>query len=262
MDSNTQENQADIPRLTCLLGDIDFQNNTAPLGGINPNSKHFDIIGSQISNLIIQHTNINKNSRVLEIGCGTGRICKQLLKSINPTKFIGIDVNKRFIQYCEDNYKARFEHVDINNQEYNSNGKIEQSQFDIPYDNNSFDIVYSIAVFNHCDKPCIMRYIQEISRLLRHNGMLFYTIILLNNTSIQSIDRRDKHPFKFQLRNDECWYEYEKRPLWNVAIKEQIIRRQMINNKLTIIDPIRYGEWCGSKAAITGHDVIIASKAR
>ncbi len=261
MDDDQEKSYA-TPKLTQSIGDIDFRNTNLPLGGLNPHNKHFDIIVSQITNLIIQHTNINRNSRVLEIGCGTGRICKQLLKCINHKKYVGIDVNEKYIQYCDDSYKATFKHVDINNKEFNKDGKIEQSQFTIPYDDNSFDIIYSIAVFNHCDQPCVMKYIQEISRLLRHNGMLFGTIILLNSSSIASINKRDKHPFKFQLRTEQTWYEYKDRPLWNVAFKEQMIRRQLVQNKMMIIDPIRYGEWCGSKAAITGHDVIIASKGR
>lgn len=246
-----------------MLGEIPLDAEVRePLGGINPYSDLFDLIGKQFLQLFIQHGGLTQKSRVLEIGCGTGRISKQLQGFIDGGSYTGFDINRRFIEYCRDSYNnnMKFDLFDIQHDEYNKDGSTMASDFTFPYKNRSFDFICSVAVFNHLKFDWAANYIRESIRLLTPGGVFFSTFILLNQRSMEAIDSKEEHPFKFQRRDHDTWYDYKSRPLWNTALPETPLRRIFVKGKMMIQEPIRYGEWCGSSAAITGHDVIIAKK--
>lgn len=251
------------PKSDRLLGDIEFDASTqAPLGGINPYSPHFDSIGGQFTKLFIEHGGLTATSQVLDIGCGTGRMAKPLQQLLRGGRYIGFDINERFIQYCNSTYqsKMQFDLFDIQHDEYNPDGLIDAINFEFPYDSRRFDFVCAIAVFNHMYPKWVHQYLREVSRVLKPKGRLFCTAILLNSLSMAHIEGKDKHPFKFDYKNNDGWYDYDERPLFNVAVPENGVRRVLMRSGMMIKEPIRYGEWCASPAAITGHDVIIAIK--
>lgn len=249
------------PQLPFLLGDIPIdKGQTRPFGGINPHSEHFNNIGQQFLRFFIDHGRLTKRSKVLDVGCGTGRIAKALEEFLEGGKYQGFDCNKRFIEHCNKSYKKsfKFQHFDLQHDEYNKNGIINPETFKFPYKDNSFDFVTAIAVFNHLNFKTSVNYISEMIRVLRPQGVFFSTFVLLNQRSMEAIEAKKEHPFKFTVKEDDGWYEYEKRKFWNVALPEMDIRRVFVNSGMMIKEPIRYGEWCGSPAAITGHDIVAA----
>jgi SAM-dependent methyltransferase len=250
------------PRLQVLLGDLDFESETqAPMGGINPNSPQFDLIGKQFHQLLVDHAKFTPKKDILDLGCGTGRLSKQLHDWMKPEgSYTGLEINKRFCDYCVKNYKGRYDLLDAQHDEYNPGGVIQANEITLPYDDCSFDVVVAVALFNHFRLDWAVRYLEEISRILKHKGILFATAILINPISVESTKLRKTHPFKFEKREDQEWFDFDERPLFNVALSENVLRRTMMKHGLMIKEPIRYGEWCGSKAAITGHDVILARK--
>ncbi|MDB4490028.1 class I SAM-dependent methyltransferase [bacterium] len=252
------------PRNKEPLGDLSFgPDKKQPLGGINPYSHHFDDIGDHFKNLLIEHARLNPNSNILDVGCGTGRLAKSLHDYLENGSYYGIDANKRYIDYCRSNYlnsNFHFDHLNVQNDEYNKDATIAAYDSRFPFKDATFDLSVAIALFNHLDIKSILRYIAELSRVLKPKGILFFTALILNPQSVEVINQRDKPPFKFSYRTDNSWHEYQSRPLINVAVPEAGIRRQLINCKMMIKEPIRFGEWSESKLALTGHDVVTAIK--
>ncbi len=245
------------------LGELEFgPTNTKPLGGINPHNKTFDIIGQQYFKLLIEHANLTANSKILDIGCGTGRLAKQLAKFLNNNSYIGIDNNIKYIQYCTTTYPDfKFDHLDVQHDEFNPTGKINPESVELPYSDRQFDLVVVMGLFNHFKFRWAAQYMRQISRVLKPRGIFFGTFILLNQVSMGAIESKStKRPFRFNYRSDEGWYEYQDRQLLNVALPEQALRKVFIRSSLMIKEPIRYGQWCNSQLALTGHDIIIAKK--
>lgn len=246
------------PVISCKLGEIRFSpESSKPLGGLNPHCDQFDIIGQQLKDILISHANYTPKSRILDIGCGTGRLAKQLRSNY----YVGIDNNKYFIEYCNDSYSMKFTHHDVEHEEYNPNGTIKALESSLPFRDKSFDLVVCFGLFNHFHCEWILHYINDVSRVLTPRGILAFTIILLNDHSKQLIsDGKTKRPFQFDYRKELSWHEFQDRPLLNVAVDEVTLRRGLLKNNLIIKEPIRYGEWCRGNNPLSGHDIIFARK--
>ena len=235
---------------------------TTPLGGLNPFAPSYDSLGQHFLNIFIEHAGLQPKHRVLEIGSGTGRIAKALSGFIDGGKYVGFDVNSYFVDWCKQNLqypKFSYGWYDLQHDEFNPAGKIDSTKFSFPYADNSFNIVCAIALFNHLQPDTVVQYIKEISRVLVNRGIFIGTFMLLNQQSQYSINTSGK-PYIYEIQNNDAWYAYKDRPLFNVLHPELIVRRSFITNHLMLREPIRYGEWCGSTLALTGHDVLIAKK--
>lgn len=110
----------------------------------------------------IKILNIDNNSkRILEVGCGVGRILKEISK--DKDLCVGFDASKSMIDegkiYCQniDNIKL-----------YNCNG-----DGLLNYDDLSFDYAFSFITFQHIPNTnAVLKYISEMYRLLEFSGKI------------------------------------------------------------------------------------------
>jgi len=99
----------------------------------------------------------------LDLGCGYGRT---LIPCTNEgTKIsVGIDISPVMLNKCR-------EHCN----QYQVNCVLVNSDIsDMPFQDKSFDIVYSAAVMLHLDKDVASRTIKEVKRILKANGKAFF----------------------------------------------------------------------------------------
>lgn len=130
---------------------------------------------------------ITKNSFLLEIGCGLGRIAFPLryILSLNGS-YDGFDICQDKITFLEQNFhKAypnfRFNWANIYNTFYNSKGQVSATDYRFPYDDNSFDIVFAASVFTHLLPESAANYFQETARVLKPGGRCLFSFFLLDN---------------------------------------------------------------------------------
>lgn len=113
------------------------------------------------------YTQIN-NKKILEIGCGTGghslffasKGANVYSTDLTPER---VDSSSQLINYL-DTFKAEFKVCDAEN---------------LPYENNSFDIVYSNGVIHHTYD--IKKAINEIHRVLKPKGKAFIMLYAKNS---------------------------------------------------------------------------------
>lgn len=107
--------------------------------------------------------------RVLEIGCGIGRLLRPMASRFEYV--CGVDVSQKMINKSKEWLKW------INNAETFENNGIDLSLFD----HNSFDFVFSYITFQHMPKEVFFSYVPEINRVLKINGFLKFQICLGNH---------------------------------------------------------------------------------
>jgi len=237
------------------LGDIKITKRVRhALWGLNPYCPYYETSGKQLAFILQQH-GLRKHHRILDIGCGTGRLAHALVNK----KYHGVDVNVHFIKYCQKNLNGKYTTIDVQNLEYNPAGQQSALDYRFDFDDESFDFIAAVQVLNHLRPAETYHYLDEMARMLAPKGTLLLTALLLNDQSIGVLKGRAAHPYMFEIKEDEGWYEYHQRPCYNIAIPEATFRRTCIKLHLTIKEPIRHGRWW-SKGGVMGHDLILAQK--
>ncbi|MEN8125900.1 MAG: class I SAM-dependent methyltransferase [Bacteroidota bacterium] len=104
-----------------------------------------------------------KEKRILDWGCGPGRIIRHLPKVIgNSCEYYGTDYNKKSIDWC-----SKY----IPNIHFNNN----PLQAKLPYEDNFVDIIYGISIFTHLSKKLHYDWYKELFRVLKPQGIMFLT---------------------------------------------------------------------------------------
>jgi len=94
---------------------------------------------------------------ILEVGCGSGTIVKQLLAQ--GKHVTGIDIGKQFVNFCH----ATYDNADF----------CETDAHYLPFADRSFDTIVCSEVIEHVDNP--EQALQEFNRVLRPKGRLVLT---------------------------------------------------------------------------------------
>ncbi len=105
--------------------------------------------------LVNKYIKENKNCKIVDIGCGLGRVLKHLhYKGYNIR---GID----YIEYCIRKLKTE-----------DSNLKVQQANvLDLPYEDNLFAIVMAFGILGHIENR-MHKAFKEVSRILKPGGIL------------------------------------------------------------------------------------------
>ena len=117
---------------------------------------------STFKRCLVEQAGIEKNSRVLDIGCGTATLTI-LIKKVHPEADVtGLDGDPEILKMAKK--KIINAGLDI---------KLDQGMsFELPYDDSSFDRVVSSLVFHHLTRENKVRTIKEIFRVLSPGGEL------------------------------------------------------------------------------------------
>jgi SAM-dependent methyltransferase len=209
--------------------------------------------------------NLQPNERVLDVGCGAGRIAFPLADYLKQGSYEGFDISKDAIEWCQKAYRKypnfHFQLADIYNGQYNPKGKIQSINYRFPFEDARFDFVFLVSVFTHMLPAEVEHYTAEISRVLKTGGRCLITYFILDST-ISSYEGCDVN-FKFE-RNGYRIMD-EKLPESAIAYPENTIRELYSKNKLFVIEPILYGKWAkrqNTKNFSLGQDAVYALKAK
>jgi ubiquinone/menaquinone biosynthesis C-methylase UbiE len=228
----------------------------------------FRAIGQQFLEDFIKIGGLKLNEKVLDVGCGIGRMAIPLTKYMQGHKgeYEGIDIVQDGIEWCRENITSkypnfRFRHVDIYNSRYNPEGKSQASNFRFPYQDGTFDFVFLTSVFTHMLPDDMENYIHEIVRVLRSGGRCLITFFLLNDESLRllgagqsSTQLTFRHAFGVYRTNNQDVPEAV------VAYDENFVLGLYDKYGLAIQKPIHYGSWCGRKQFLRFQDIVVAVK--
>ena len=122
--------------------------------------------------------NLKNDGICLEIGCGTGRVTRFLIK--NTEILISIEVSREMVEINRNKHRN-------NNQHY-----IICDAHNLPFREKTFDCVVGARVFWHLEN--FTKALREASRVLKAKGVLLYDFpSLLGPFSLYSKFRRVKH---------------------------------------------------------------------
>jgi SAM-dependent methyltransferase len=106
----------------------------------------------------------SKTLKVLDWGCGPGRLIRhlpKLLASRTPSIY-GCDYNDSTIEWCRSNLTPM--HFEKN-----------QLSPPLPFENQFFNAVYALSVLTHLSEEKHFEWVQELKRILKPGGILIVT---------------------------------------------------------------------------------------
>ena len=129
-------------------------------------------------------------SRILEFGCGGGRMIRHL-PELTPAELWGVDIDAGKIRWCMDHLAPRIHFATTTTVAH------------LPFEDRYFDMIFSGSVFTHIEDTQ-EAWLLELARLLRPNGWLYLTIHDENTVSMLENERRD-HWLAQMLSTDEVY---------------------------------------------------------
>jgi len=100
-----------------------------------------------------------ENVKVLDIGCGYGRLSLPLAKKFKTSKFYGIDISSGYIKLFNKSLGDRGE------------GKVGDLKT-LPYKDDTFDYIFVVTVLMYMSDAQIKKLFSEINRVLKSDGKL------------------------------------------------------------------------------------------
>ncbi len=115
--------------------------------------------------LRLYHQNVVGNDfegkDLLEVGCGRGGGASYISRYFHPKSYIGLDLSKKAVKFCNDNYEVPGLTF--------IRGKAE----DLPFEDNSFDDVINVeSSRGYSDMDS---FLSEVHRVLKPNGHLLFS---------------------------------------------------------------------------------------
>jgi SAM-dependent methyltransferase len=102
--------------------------------------------------------------RVLDFGCGWGRIYRLLLRNCDEGSLVGVDLDPSCVQHCREAMPYGFFHEC-------------RRTPPLGFADGAFDVVTAYSVFSHLSEPAFLSWLKELNRILRLGGMLFFTTL-------------------------------------------------------------------------------------
>jgi len=103
---------------------------------------------------------IGGNSKILEIGCGTGRLLIEILKRTGVNAVVGLDISKAMIGISRKNL--------VKSDMYGLASLIIADAHKIPLRNECIDLIVSTGTLHHIRKPRVL--FEECARILKEKG--------------------------------------------------------------------------------------------
>lgn len=121
---------------------------------------------------------LTAGDRVLDFGCGAGRMTRHLQKYAQSCEIWGVDIDADMIYWCKQHLEPLF------------NFAVTTTIPHLPFEDRYFDLIYAGSLFTHVD-DLTEAWLLELRRILSPKGRLYLTIhdnqtIELLHTNLQN----------------------------------------------------------------------------
>jgi len=227
----------------------------------------FHATGKEFLGFFTRLGGLQPSHRVLDVGCGIGRMALPLLDFLSPKgSYEGFDIVPHGIDWCKKNItvrnsKFRFRLADVSNQYYNPTGTCAAENYKFPYPDKSFDLVFLTSVFTHLPAAAVSNYVAEIHRVMKPGGQCLITWFVLNPESQRLIEQgQSAQDIRYPMEG--CLTKNPSAPEEAIGYMEDRVRELYKGVGLILDEPINFGTWCGRPGGLSYQDICVALRPR
>jgi SAM-dependent methyltransferase len=216
----------------------------------------FRAIGAEFLTHFRREADLRPNDRVLDIGCGIGRMAVPLTQYLSGDgEYTGIDIVRDGIEWCQRTITPvypnfHFRHLDLQHPLYNPTGVIDAASVRFPFPDATFDFICLVSVFTHITADVLLNYAREVGRLLAPGGRCFATAFLVNPPARAALRGGDR---RIMIEPDAEGPEFHAAPATPMAavgydedfFVEKFMRFGRLRRR-----PAIYGGWSGRHSAV------------
>lgn len=212
---------------------------------------------------LLSYTSLNPRSRVLDFGCGQGRLALPLSVFLDPEHgaYRGIDVDSDCITRNREAFRAHphmsFRHINLFSERYNPNGG-GWGRLRFAGVGKRYDLAFLFSVFSHVLPEDCDLLLRQLYQRLRPGGEVLTTWYLLNEPTLEAIDQGLTRR-SFAVPYHGARIDSEKVPEAAVAYDaDDVIRRFEASGFTDVV--VRYGAWRGTLDSWIWQDFITARR--
>jgi ubiquinone/menaquinone biosynthesis C-methylase UbiE len=133
----------------------------------------YELIGQIESNILV-YAGLKNGMRLIDVGCGSGRLASALTKAGAKVDYLGTDIVQKLLDYAilksDPSYKFQL-----------------HRELSIPAANASADVICAFSVFTHLLHHETYLYLEDMRRTLRPGGKLVFSFLELAEESHWSV---------------------------------------------------------------------------
>lgn len=178
----------------------------------------FVALGEELVQALTEHAGLEQGSRVLDIGCGYGRLPFALTQRGFSGRYVGVDVLKPQLRWCSrwlggDSFE--FRHFDLRNDRYNPNGRLAVKDLDLG--GERYDVIAAFSVFTHMWPEDVEAYLRLFARSLATGGSAVATFFLIDDEWRKLASAGNAALTLPHRRGEACRFQSASDPLHRVA---------------------------------------------
>jgi SAM-dependent methyltransferase len=233
-------------------------------------SGDFAAVGATIVRQLVELGGLREDARVLDVGCGSGRVAVPLTRHLTTGSYDGFDIDARAIAWCRTAITPRFPAfrfaaIDVANGHYNPAGELDPADATFPYPDDAFDFVLATSLFTHLLPAALLNYAAEASRVLAPGGTFFGTFFLLDDEASGLLDRGAAAlELPHRLRDPRTGIAYratdERSPETAIALDEAVVLDALARAGLDV-RATHPGVWAGRERGVSYQDIVVARRA-
>jgi SAM-dependent methyltransferase len=222
----------------------------------------FRAIGAEFLGHFVRRGGLRPEERVLDIGCGVGRMALPLTQYLTTGGYRGLDVIAPAIAWCAATITPAypsftFAHLDVAHPLYNPEGAVAAATVTLPVEDASADFVVLASVLTHLDEAALAHYAREVARVLAPGGRCFATAFLLNAPARAGIAAGTARPAFPDRPEAKVLHADADAPLAAVAYDEDLLLARFLAAGLVRRRPAAYGTWSGRAHGVSFQDICI-----
>lgn len=221
--------------------------------------------GRETVRSIVSLCGLRSDARVLEIGCGCGRVAAALASHISDKgRYDGFDVAAPLINWCQKKLAPRLPQFhfrladDLFAGGHNPAGHKDAATFAFPYANDRFDLAILCSVLTHMLPEAIENYLRQTARVLVSGGSAFISVLLFDHAAETAV-RNGTTIFDFRHHIGPCLTFDPQHPEEGIACEETWFSHAIERAGLRLAN-VHRGNWRDVRSYAITQDYVLAEK--